>query len=293
MRDGILFATPGDNRTCPQFSRLEAAFFSFHLPRMTISRFILTLGLLSLCPPPAAASASAWTETPGGRVRVIVEDGEAAKGEVRGALQIELAPGWKTYWRNPGDAGVPPQITVESGGDARLAYPAPMRFGEGEEGGIGYKAPVSLPITFRVEPGGARLKGHVFLGVCQNICIPVQAEFDLPLQDGGGPSAPQALAARTIVETAFDRLPAPASAGFGVNGVTRESGRAVFDLALPDPTAPAEFFVASDAIGLSEPVAGEKPGRFAVQLHGEAKAAVVDYTIVQNGKAVSGQVTLD
>lgn len=258
---------------------------------MTIRSIIPALGLLALSSLPAGAAASGWTETPGGRVRVIIAEDETAKDEIRGALQIELAPGWKTYWRNPGDAGVPPQVNLEGGGEARIAYPAPVRFGSGAEGGIGYKAPVSLPVTFRPGPDDSRLKGHVFLGVCQNICIPVQAEFDLPLQDGA-PSAPQALAARTIVATAFDRLPAPASPDFGVSGATRDKDQAVFDLALPDPERPAEFFVASDMVGLSEPVAAGN-GRFSVQLHGKAEGAVVDYTIVQNGKAVSGQVTLD
>lgn len=276
------------------FPDLKQPFFHSIFEHMTMRCSILVFGLVAFSSVPAGASSSVWTETPGGRVRVIIEDSRIVeKGELRGALQIELAPGWKTYWRNPGDAGVPPQVNLESGGDARIAYPAPVRFGEGEEGGIGYKAPVSLPITFRVGPDDLRLKGNVFLGVCQNICIPVQAEFDFPLQGSGAQSAPQALAARTIIETAFDRLPAPASPAFGVNGVTRENDKVLFDLALPDPKLPAEFFVASDTVGLSEPVAAEKPGRFAVELHGEVKQAVVDYTIVQNGKAVSGQLTLD
>ncbi len=109
-------------------------------------------------------------------------------------------------------------------------------------------------------------------------------------------SPSQATAARTIIETAFDRLPTKASSAFGISEAKREQDKAIFDLTLPDPTAPAELFVASDTIGLSDVVAvdgGESGRRFVAQLRGQATNTVIDYTIVQNGKAVSGQVKLD
>ncbi len=245
---------------------------------------------------PAQASTSPWTQTPGGRVRVIIEDKVSDNGVIRGALQIDLAPGWKTYWRNPGSSGVPPQITLEGGSGAHIDYPAPVRFSANDDG-IGYKVPVSLPITFRPDINNHRLKGNVFLGVCEKICVPVQAEFDFPLKetDPVQSAAPQQIAARTIIETAFDRLPAPATKDFGVSKVEREGDKAIFKLALPDPHTPAQLFVASDTISLSAPV--ESPAQnvpeFMVTLHGKAKQTIVDYTIVQNGKAVSGQVVLD
>ncbi len=262
--------------------------------RMTIRSLFPALFLFAISVPPAFAAASPWTETPGGRIRLIVEDAATndpggGKG-LRGALQIELKPGWKTYWRNPGDSGVPPQIDLDGGGKAQIAFPVPMRFTGEDAGGIGYKAPVSLPVTLTPAPGAARLTGHVFLGVCEKICVPVQAGFDLPLGQAG-PQA-EALAARTIVETAFDRLPAPASPAFGVSKAALDGGTATFDLALPDAAAPAAFFAASDGLSLSDPVATGH-GRFTVKLQGAAKGTVVDYTIVQDGKAVSGQVTLD
>ncbi len=268
---------------------------SFHLWSMNIRTLALAPLLLSSLALPAPASTSDWTETPGGRVRVIIEDkgtGNATGEERRGALQIELQPGWKTYWRNPGDAGVPPQINIDGDTKAQIDFPAPVRFGGEDEGGIGYKQPVSLPIMFHLGPADTRLKGHVFLGVCEKICIPVQATFDFPLDENGEQASPQAIAARTIIETAFDRLPKPATAVFGISDAKREGDKAIFHLTVPDPTAPAELFVASDKIRLSEPVALEK-GRFAAKVHGKADNAAIDYTIVQNGRAVSGQVTLD
>lgn len=264
---------------------------------MTICFRSIALLALTAFSLPAQASTSDWTETPGGRVRVIVEDAAPGDGkqELRGALQIELKPGWKTYWRNPGDSGVPPQVSLEGEGAARIGFPAPVRFGGTDEGGIGYKMPVSLPLTFQVKPGDTRLKGNVFLGVCERICVPVQTEFDFPLGESAAAS-PQTIAARTIVETAFDRLPAPASPDFGVARASRDKDKALFELALPDADAPAELFVASDQLSLSDPVpvSGGATPRFSARMHGESKsAAVIDYTLVQNGKAVSGTVTLD
>lgn len=266
---------------------------------MNIRTLAIAPLLLASLALPALASTSEWTETPGGRVRVIIEDNgpnDTASGERRGALQIELQPGWKTYWRNPGDAGVPPQINIEGNAKAQIDFPAPVRFGGDDEGGIGYKHPVSLPIVFHLASADTRLKGHVFLGVCEKICVPVQANFDFPLNEDGKQASPQAIATRTIIETAFDRLPTPATSTFGISNVKREGDKAVFDLTVPDPATPAELFVASDKIRLSDAVAVESSQtghRFSVQMHGKADKPVIDYTIVQNGKAVSGQVTLD
>ena len=211
---------------------------------------------------------------------------------VLAGFSLQLAPGWKTYWRNPGDAGVPPQINIDGNAKAQIGFPAPVRFEGDDAGGIGYKQPVSLPIVFHLKSADERLKGHVFLGVCEKICVPVQATFDFPLDSDQQESSPQAIAARTIIETAFDRLPTPASSAFGISGVKRDGEKAVFDLAVPDPTAPSELFVASDTVRLSDTIAVEK-GRFTAKVQGKADNAIIDYTLVQNGKAVSGQVTLD
>lgn len=255
----------------------------------------LVLPLLLSAAASAQAATSDWSETPGGKVRVVLEDTEHT-GELRGALQIDLNPGWKTYWRNPGDAGVPPQLNLEGNSSARIDFPSPVNFGAGDEGGIGYTHPVLLPLTFTVKPNAERLKGHVFLGVCQKICIPVQAEFNFPLTAENTTQSPQAIAARTIVETAFDRLPAPASPDFGVTSARREESKAVFEIALPDAHAPAELFVGSDQLSLSEAKLEKatSQSRFTATLHGKAAdGTLIDYTLVQNGKAVSGQIRLD
>ena len=59
----------------------------------------------------SAASSSDWIRTDQSNLRLISErDGVAGRDSVRIGLQIKLAPGWKTYWRTPGDAGIPPHF---------------------------------------------------------------------------------------------------------------------------------------------------------------------------------------
>ena len=61
---------------------------------------------------PAAASSSSWYNSEGGKVRLVTSGKADAAGRIQGVLDIALKPGWKTYWRDPGDAGVPPQLDI-------------------------------------------------------------------------------------------------------------------------------------------------------------------------------------
>ncbi|MGO7726417.1 cytochrome C biogenesis protein, partial [Rhizobium ruizarguesonis] len=62
------------------------------------------------------AAMSAWADNGGGSMRLVALAPDAA-GNIRAALQIEPKPSWITYWKEPGNSGIPPQITItaESG----------------------------------------------------------------------------------------------------------------------------------------------------------------------------------
>ncbi|PRD45723.1 hypothetical protein C5748_00740 [Phyllobacterium phragmitis] len=245
----------------------------------------------------ALAESSPWVETPGGKVRLLLDVPQEPMTVLRGAIQIDLKDGWKTYWQEPGDAGVPPQLDLSASSNiagSEIAFPAPYRFHDGETQWAGYKRSVVLPVTFRLQEAQAptRLKGHVFLGICETICIPVQAEFDLPVK----PGSPDALA-HTLVSTAFDRLPRPATPEFGIREAIRRDGKAVFDVRLPVNGKPAQLFLSGDAMTFSTPkIEGpEEDGiRFSSTiLSGADKTPdVIDYTLVQGEQAVSGTVDL-
>ena len=110
--------------------------------------------------------------------------GETQGGVWRAGLDLALDKGWKTYWRMPGDAGVPPQFDWSGSRNVKsltVLWPAPMRFSD--EGGetVGYKDHVVFPldITPTEESKPMDLKLDVFLGVCDVICIPVKFEETL------------------------------------------------------------------------------------------------------------------
>ncbi len=97
-------------------------------------------------------------------------------------LQVMLAPGWKTYWRVPGEAGIPPQITVKGTGisDVAVDYPLPRRLVDASGEAIGYHDEVLFPIRLTLtgnDIGDAKLSA--FFGVCQEICKPAKFEGDV------------------------------------------------------------------------------------------------------------------
>ncbi|MCR6499129.1 hypothetical protein MUO32_08820 [Shinella sp. CPCC 101442] len=130
--------------------------------------------LLFACSP-AIAATSSWVETPGGDVRLVALPA-ASDGTVRAMLDIRLHDGWKTYWRDPGGSGIPPSIAVKGAELKSIGFPAPKRLGDETSHYIGYDASVRLPLTL-ARPEGGPITATVFLGVCKDICIPVQAEL--------------------------------------------------------------------------------------------------------------------
>ncbi len=141
----------------------------------------------------------------------------SSDGTVKGALQIEPKPGWMTYWREPGDAGIPPQLTVDDEKGialTRFAYPIPKRIDNGELKDIGYDHPVTFPFELSAADlaASAEIGISAFVGLCQNICIPFQAEFSLELDKGNGISTEEAMA----LARAETKLPEQPSEEFAV-----------------------------------------------------------------------------
>ncbi len=108
------------------------------------------------------------------------------------AMRITLSPGWITYWRAPGDAGIPPQFTFT--GSAEITgiqphWPTPQVVDGKDIRSIGYYDSVVFPLTIDAAAGAGDLSvsGALVIGVCEEICIPVNLEFDTVLPTGGAP----------------------------------------------------------------------------------------------------------
>lgn len=266
---------------------------------MLTARLPIAAALL-LFAPDAHAAASDWYHVEGGSVRVVTTGMPDEQGLVRGALEIRLKPGWKTYWRDPGSSGVPPALDV-SVGDEKAAvdidFPAPSRFDDGYGPWAGYDEPVALALTFRLPPG-VEAKAHVaasaFLGVCETICIPVQAQLELdPYEDTQNPEH------AAVVAAAFAALPGPARPGFGAHAQDVEDGAILVETQLPPGVEALDLFVAgSDTVmfGTPERIAGSSgSARFRIPvLQGteESSGQEFSYTLATGSGAVTGALRL-
>ena len=162
-----------------------------------------------------AGEASSWVGMPETKVRLLTAThGVGQSKTITFGLEITLAPGWKTYWRSPGDAGMPPQL--DWGGstnlaDARILWPAPKRFTVFDLETFGYGEDVILPIEVQLEQPGQAVSAqlNVFYQVCKDICIPVSADLSLEV-----PAGPKASTSNSVRIANFqDKVPTTSSTG--------------------------------------------------------------------------------
>ena len=144
------------------------------------------------------------------RAELVAESAAATPGRtVYVALRQTMAPGWHTYWRNPGDAGQPTALawTLPSGWRAGdIVWPAPERFLAGPIMNYVYTGGVYLPVTVSVpagvKPGQAvTLKAAASWLVCKDVCIPESANLSLDLPVAAGPAPPNPQGGGAIAAT--------------------------------------------------------------------------------------------
>lgn len=138
-------------------------------------------------------------------------------------LSLALAPGWKTYWRSPGEAGIPPQFDwagSQNVKSVRVHWPSPVVFHTNGMQTVGYKDDVVLPLeVIAVDPSKpVHLAARVDVGICKDICMPAMVEVsaDLPAQGGqdagiraslqARPESGNRFAATCVVEPIADGL---------------------------------------------------------------------------------------
>jgi DsbC/DsbD-like thiol-disulfide interchange protein len=249
-----------------------------------------------------AADISAWDGDSRSTVRLIAAKADGAV--LRAGIEIKLAPGWKTYWRYPGDAGVPPQFDFSRSDNlakAEVLWPAPLRFSDGEGNTIGYKDDVILPVHIEAADKSRPVVLRVALdyAVCEKLCVPAQAKAELPLQEAS-PASDAAIA------EAEQRVPRPAILGarapLSIASVKRESGsRVSVDVVADAPvTLFAEGPTSDWALPLPEPAEGAPAGqkRFTFALDGlppggKPDGAILKLTAVSAGRAIETTFRLD
>jgi DsbC/DsbD-like thiol-disulfide interchange protein len=267
--------------------------------------------IAAVCSPAEAADASAWDGGPRAAMRLIAggPTNVTPAGVLRAGIEIRLGPGWKTYWRYPGDSGVPPRFRFDRSDNVATAdvlFPAPHGFSDEEGNTIGYKNTVILPVHVvpRDPSKPVVLRLDLDYAICEKVCIPIDdAKAELALPGDGGKDA--ALAASEA------RVPKAVALGEGdtlsIRAIRREDGgakpRIVVDVAAP-ADARLELFAEGPtpdwALPIPAPVAGAPAGlrRFAFDLDGlppgaSPKGAALRLTAVTDAAAIEVTTRLD
>ena len=266
-----------------------------------------TLSLIVAPAPNAAraADASAWDGDSRAAARVIAS---VAGTRLRAGVEIRLAPGWKTYWRYPGDSGVPPQFDFSASENVKavtVRWPAPRRFSDSDGNTAGYQDGVIFPLHLEAQdpnkPVTLRLK--LDYAVCEKLCIPAEAKAELALSDASN-------AYDTVLAAAEKRLPrlrpVGAAGALSIVGVHREAGsppRMLVDVLAPAGAKLAVFAEGPTpnwALPLPEPTSSAPAGqqRFVFALDGlppETKpdGATLRLTAVAGEDAIETTYRLD
>ncbi|MEI6985218.1 MAG: protein-disulfide reductase DsbD domain-containing protein [Rhodospirillaceae bacterium] len=160
--------------------------------------FVAVAGAAALLPGDAEAAAGSWSRADMVAARLVAAvDGAGATITVPLGVEIQLEPGWKTYWRSPGDAGLPPRLDWSGSANlagVEIAWPAPSRFTLFGLETFGYERELVLPVTARrtdqAQP--LEIKAGLDLLVCHDICVPVHFDLSLSLTAGPATPAPEA-----------------------------------------------------------------------------------------------------
>ncbi|MGZ3326996.1 MAG: protein-disulfide reductase DsbD domain-containing protein, partial [Xanthobacteraceae bacterium] len=204
--------------------------------------------LIAASPATAADDASRWDGDARSAIRLVAGSSPAGQTTpMRAGLGIRLKPGWHTYWRYPGDAGVPPRFDFAGSQNVKaveVLWPAPQRIPEEGMVAIGYTGDVMLPIAIVPQDVSKPVLLHLKLdyAVCEKLCVPAEGKAELLLT--GGPSSQDAALA-----AAAARIPRKVALGQGtalaIKSVRREEGggrpRIIVDVAAPPGTTPVLF----------------------------------------------------
>lgn len=129
------------------------------------------------------AATSEWLEVaPGTSIRLISSDVIDANDQMMVGFEVDLAPQTKTYWRVPGETGIPVQLdfSASTGVEpASIHWPIPMREIAGGYVDHVYYGHLLMPIALHVNDPTQSIELAVNMGVCSDICVPVSGQLSV------------------------------------------------------------------------------------------------------------------
>jgi DsbC/DsbD-like thiol-disulfide interchange protein len=251
-----------------------------------------------------AQDASPWQSDVHSAVRLLA--GSRSGAVLLGGIALQLQPGWKTYWRTPGDSGVPPRFDFSKSDNVEavtVLWPAPLKFDDGAGGqSLGYRNTVVLPLRIALKSADkpVTLRAEISYAVCAKLCIPVEASTELAFKS-------VASTEDTALYAALETVPKPATVGdanpLTIRDVRREGPTQVtVDVVTPDARE-VNLFVEGPTPDWALPVPTlaepSPPGvkRFSFELDGlpsgaRPEGAALKMTLVGADKAYEFNVSL-
>jgi DsbC/DsbD-like thiol-disulfide interchange protein len=252
-----------------------------------------------------AQDASPWTQDAHSAVRLLA--GSRSGAVLLGGIAFHLEPGWKTYWRTPGDSGVPPHFDFSKSDNVEavtILWPAPKQFPDGAGGtSLGYKGDVVLPlrIVAKAADKPVTLRAAINYAVCDKLCVPVEANAELAFTN-------VASTEDGALSAALDAVPKPANIGdpnpLTIRDVHREGKKSVIvDVVAPE-SDDVHLFVEGPtpdwALPVPKPLKHSPPGvrRFGFDLEGlppdaHAEGAALKLTLVGGSRAYEFNINLE
>jgi DsbC/DsbD-like thiol-disulfide interchange protein len=251
-----------------------------------------------------ADDASPWQQDTHSAVRLLA--GSRSGAVLLGGIAFQLQDGWKTYWRTPGDSGVPPRFDFSRSDNVdavTVMWPAPRQFDDGAGGtSLGYKHQVVLPLRIVAKNPDKPLvlRADINYAVCEKLCVPVEAKAELAF-------ASVASTEDAMLSEALNAVPKPANIGdpipFTIRDVKRVGNNVLVDVTAPE-TRDLSLFVEGPtpdwALPVPKLVEHAPPGvkRFSFELDGlppgaKADGAALKLTLVGGDKSYEFNTNLN
>jgi thiol:disulfide interchange protein/DsbC/DsbD-like thiol-disulfide interchange protein len=248
-----------------------------------ILKTLLALALIALARPAAALESAPVASDR--LTATLVSDTDAVRPGVpmHLGLRLRMKPGWHTYWKNPGDAGAPPELTLmlpEGAKASGIAWPAPQRQPEGPLMTYGYATEVVLPVTVTPGDGPLDVQATATWLVCEKICVPEEGAFRMTLPQG----EPAASAQAALLAGFLTRQPRPSpfEAHVAPDGGLLLSGRELSGATVRDA-----WFIPDDA-GVIDQAAPQTVSVAA----GSLRLGLAPGSLFRPGAALTGVVAL-
>lgn len=203
-----------------------------------------------------AGSTSDWEGIPEAEVRLIA--GATAAGQEMIALEFVIRPGWKVYWRSPGDAGYPPVADWDGSDGVRpgsISWPLPETFEFWGLRTYGYADRLVLPVALdsRRRDRSTTVRVALSYATCADICVPVDASLSLELSPGDLPRNRHGVAIEAALAATPARMPSALLSARFSRTVNEDRGLLLLDLGPPsDVGSPAVIIEGSRDVVFGE-----------------------------------------